>query len=117
MQAIKEEIPVAGKAAQAYTVLRTVDGPVFSTDPADGIAFSMRFASWGDESGSLLGFSQLGGDQNLAQFTHSMSLVTTMHNFLYADRQGNIAYFGDGLVPVEQAFTRVDPRLPALGDG
>ena len=46
-----------------------------------------------------------------------MSLITTLHNFLYADRKGNIAYFGDGLVPIEPSFAKVDPRLPALGDG
>ena len=82
-------------------------------DPADGLAFSLRFASWNRETGTLLGFSQLGGDRNLAQFRHSMSLVTTLHNFLYADRLGNIAYFGDGLVPVEPRG--VDPRLPGAG--
>ena len=53
--------------------------------------------------------------RNLAQFRHSMSLVTTLHNFLYADRLGNIAYFGDGLVPIEPRG--VDPRLPSAGNG
>jgi penicillin G amidase len=118
MQAISEPIAVAGQAApQPFTVFRTKDGPVFSIDPSDGVAFSMRFASWGRETGSLEGFSQLGGDTNLSQFRHSMSLVTTLHNFLYADNRGNIAYFGDGLVPVEPPFSKVDPRLPALGNG
>jgi penicillin amidase len=117
MQAIAETIPVAGQAAQSYTVYRTNDGPVFDTDPAGNLAFSIRFASWDKETGSLTGFSQLGGDKNLRQFRHSMSLVTTLHNFLYADRQGNIAYFGDGLVPVEPPASQVDPRLPALGNG
>ncbi len=117
MQAIQEEIPVAGSAPQPFTVLRTADGPVFSQDQASGTAFSMRFASFDNEVGTLAGFAQLGGDQNLAQFTRSMSLVTTLHNFLYADQQGNIAYFGDGLVPVQPPFSSVDPRLPAKGDG
>lgn len=117
MQAIQEQIPVAGQAPQTFTVYRTKDGPVFDTAPADHIAFSIRFASWDHETGSLTGFSQLGGDTKLSQFTHSMSLITTLHNFLYADRSGNIAFFGDGLVPVEPAFSKVDPRLPALGDG
>jgi penicillin amidase len=117
MQAIPEQIPVAGSAAVKFTVYRTVDGPVFSTDFADGLAFSLRFSSFGHETGSFVGFGQLGGDHNLQQFRHSMSLVTTLHNFLYADRQGNIAYFGDGLVPIEPSFSAVDPRLPALGDG
>jgi penicillin G amidase len=117
MTAIKEQIPVAGQAPVTFTVYRTIDGPVFSTDPADGVAFSLRFASWMRETGSLVGFSQLGGDHDLRQFAHSMSLVTTLHNFLYADNRGNIAYFGDGLVPVEPSFAKVDPRLPALGNG
>ncbi|HXW46654.1 MAG TPA: penicillin acylase family protein [Streptosporangiaceae bacterium] len=117
MQAIHEQIAVAGQAPQPFTVYRTKDGPVFDTDPAGHLAFSIRFASWGRETGSLLGFSQLGGDRDLSQFRHSMSLITTLHNFLYADRWGNIAYFGDGLVPIEPSFATVDPRLPALGNG
>jgi penicillin amidase len=117
MTAITEQIPVAGQAPVSFTVYRTIDGPVFSTDPADGVAFSLRFASWMHETGSLLGFSQLGGDTNLQQFQHSMSLVTTLHNFLYADSRGNIAFFGDGLVPVEPSSAVADPRLPALGNG
>ena len=117
MQAITEQIPVAGQAAQSFTVYRTKDGPVFDTDPTAGVAFSIRFASWDRETGTLAGFSQLGGDASLSQFRHSMSLITTLHNFLYADRQGNIAYFGAGLVPVEPPFGTVDPRLPALGNG
>jgi penicillin amidase len=117
MQAIDQQIPVAGMAPVRFTVYRTVNGPVFFTDPSSGTAFSLRFASFGQETGTLTGFAQLGGDHNLQQFQRSMSLVTTLHNFLYADRQGNIAYFGDGLVPIQPPFTQVDPRLPALGDG
>jgi penicillin amidase len=115
MTAIPETIDVAGGQPLTYTVLRTRDGPVVATDASNGLAFSIRFASWDRETGTLLGFSQLGGDHNLAQFRHSMSLVTTLHNFLYADRLGNIAYFGDGLVPIEPRG--VDPRLPGAGDG
>jgi penicillin G amidase len=115
MQLIPETIDVAGQPSQIFNVLRTIDGPVVLADPADRIAISVRFASWGRETGTLTGFAQLGGDANLSQFRHSMSLITTLHNFLYADQQGNIAYFGDGLVPIEPAG--VDPRLPAAGDG
>jgi penicillin G amidase len=117
MKVVNEDIPVAGAADEHYTVYRTKDGPVIDTDPGQQIAFSIRFASWDRETGSLTGFSQLGGDRNLRQFRHSMSLVTTLHNFLYADHKGNIAFFGDGLVPIEPALSKVDPRLPALGDG
>ena len=115
MQAIPETIDVAGQPPVSFTVLRTIDGPVVLADPVDHLAISVRFASWNQETGSLAGFAQLGGDTNLSQFRHSMSLVTTLHNFLYADQQGNIAYFGDGLVPIEPKG--VDPRVPGAGDG
>ena len=115
MTEINETIDVAGQSPVSFPVLRTIDGPVVFADPTDGLAISLRYASWDRETGSLLGFSQLGGDSGLAQFRHSMSLVTTLHNFLYADRLGNIAYFGDGLVPIEPRG--VDPRLPGAGDG
>ena len=114
VRVLTEHIPVAGGPAQTFTVYRTVDGPLIAP-PANGVAFALRFASWDRETGSLAGFSQLGGDANLRQFARSMRLVTTLHNFLYADRAGNIAFFGDGIVPVDAAG--VDPRLPALGDG
>ncbi len=117
LQVIHESIPVEGSSPRSYTVYRTVDGPLFYTDPHTGVAFAMRFASWGRETGSLEGFSELGGDTTLAAFTRSMRRITTLHNFLYADRAGNIAYFGDGLVPVEPSFAKVDPRLPAVGNG
>lgn len=120
MRAIQEQIPVAGQAPVSFTVLRTVDGPVVSTSKTSGskgLAFSVRFASWKRETGTLAGFAGLGGDGGLRQFRHSMSLITTLHNFLYADRAGNIAYFADGLVPIEPSFAKVDPRLPALGNG
>ncbi|HVB45857.1 MAG TPA: penicillin acylase family protein [Streptosporangiaceae bacterium] len=116
MQVLAEQIPVAGGSPVTFNVYRTIDGPVIAP-PSNGIAFTIRFASWGRETGSLAGFSELGGDRDVRQFAHSMRLVTTLHNFLYADRRGNIAYFGDGLVPVEPSFAKVDPRLPALGDG
>ncbi|MBO0816520.1 MAG: penicillin acylase family protein, partial [Actinobacteria bacterium] len=78
MQAIPETINVAGQAPQSFTVLRTIDGPVVLADPADHLAISLRFASFGRETGTLTGFAQLGGDANLSQFRHSMSLITTL---------------------------------------
>jgi penicillin amidase len=115
MLVLRELIKVAGAKPIVYTVLRTGEGPVFMVDGK--VAFSARFASWKHEYGSLAGFAGLGADHNLTQFRHSMSLVTTLHNFLYADRAGNIAYFGDGLVPIEPPYSKEDPRLPAVGDG
>jgi penicillin G amidase len=116
MRVLTEKIPVAGSVPAVVNVYRTIDGPIIAP-PQGGTAFAIRFASWQHETGTLTGFSQLGGDRDLRQFARSMKLITTLHNFIYADRAGNIAYFGDGLVPTEPPFSQVDPRLPALGDG
>ncbi len=120
VQVVNESIAVAGSSTPvAYTIYRTVDGPIFSTDPAAGIAYSLDFTSWMQEYKSLIGFSQLGGDTNLQQFQSSMQEIVTLHNFMYADTRGNIAFFADGLVPASPSplSARADPRLPHLGDG
>jgi penicillin G amidase len=117
MQVIHEIINVAGQGPQSFVVYRTLHGPVFSIDQAHGLAFSMRFASFNKETGTLLGFAEMGGDANLNQYRQSVSKIVTLHNFFYADRQGNIAYFGAGLVPTLPKCAACDPRLPHLGDG
>lgn len=118
MKKIEETIHVAGEGSVTYDVYRTIHGPVVALFPDNGVAISVRFASWMHENGTLQGFAEMGGDQNLQQYQASVSKITTLHNFFYADRQGNIAYYGSGLLPVLpscQLFC--DPRLPANGDG
>ncbi len=117
MQVIHESIPVAGQAPVDYVIYRTVHGPVFEMDRAAGVAFSMRYASWLREQGTLLGFAEQAGDHTLAQYRRSMAKIATLHNFFYADRRGNIAYFGTGLVPILPHCPACDPRLPHPGDG
>ena len=119
VQVVNESIPVLGSSPQPFTIYRTADGPIFQTDPAGGIAFSIYSTSLMHEYETLLGFAELGGDTNLTQFTASMKQIITLHNFMYADRQGNIAFFSDGLVPSTPSplSPTIDPRLPHLGDG
>ncbi len=118
VQTVTETIPVLGSSPVTYTIYRTNNGPIFQTDPSAGLAFSMSFASWMQEYKSLEGFAQFGGDTNLSQFEHSVSVIATVHNFLYADRQGNIAFFSAGLVPSVSPFsTSENPNFPLLGNG
>ncbi len=117
MTVIHESIPVAGQKPVDYVIYRTVHGPVFQMDKANHVAFSMRFAAWKREQGTVVGFAEQGQDHNLAQYRRSISKVVTLHNFFYADRRGNIAYFGAGLVPILPKCAACDPRLPHPGDG
>jgi penicillin amidase len=117
MQKIVERIPVAGQPASLFTIYRTVHGPVFRTDPANRVAYTNRFASWKREQGSLAGFAAQSAASNLREYTAAVRKVATLHNFFYADRAGNIAYFGAGRVPILPRCAACDPRLPHLGDG
>jgi penicillin amidase len=117
MRVIHESVPVLGQPAHELTIYRTVHGPVFQTDPAHGVAFAMRYASWKREAGTLEGFAEMGGDTNVAAYRSSVSRIVTLHNFFYADRRGNIAYWGTGLLPRLPTCRACDPRLPHSGTG
>src|SRR5207302_3375468 len=117
MKVIHEKIPVNGQKPVDFVIYRTVHGPVFQTDRRTGVAFSIRFASWLREQGTFVGFAEQGSDHTLAQYRRSISKIATLHNFFYADRRGNIAYFGAGLVPILPRCRACDPRLPHPGNG
>jgi penicillin G amidase len=123
MQATTHVIKVAGQPDQNFVTYRTVHGPVFFTDPAHGIAYSMKFASFGQEWQTFVGFALQSTAKNLDDYRHAMEHIATLHNYFYADRYGNIAYFGAGLVPILKPCPNLtvpqpcDPRLPHAGDG
>lgn len=123
MQAIPHTIKVPGKPDEAFVSYRTVHGPVIKTDPAHNVAYAIKYASFKKEWKSFEGFSRQSTAKNLTEYRAAMSEIATLHNFFYADRKGNIAYFGTGLVPRLKPCPGLtkpqacDPRLPHLGDG
>ncbi len=116
MQVREETINVRNTVPETYTVMRTVHGPVIEIDTAKGVAYSQKRAHWMQEFTSgipaFLGFDRA---HSVADFTAAAKLIVTSHNFLYADKQGNIAYWQAGQVPVRPAG--YDPRLPLPGTG
>ncbi len=52
---------------------------------------------------------------SVGQFESAARLIVTSHNFMYADKDGNIAYWQAGQVPLRPAG--YDPRLPLPGSG
>jgi penicillin amidase len=108
-----ETIQVRGGAPVPLTVLRSVHGPVVAT--GSGVAFTQKRAHWQQELGALDGFLGFNRARNLEQFDAAVGLIPTSHNFLYADKTGNIAYWQAGKVPVRPAG--FDARLPLPGDG
>jgi len=104
-----------GTVPRKLTVMRTVHGPVIGMDTAKGVAFSQKRAHWMKEYAAIHPFLQFDRAHSVAQFEAAARLIVTSHNFLYADRAGNIAYWQAGQVPVRPAG--FDPRLPLPGTG
>lgn len=110
-----ETFHVAGAPDVTMEVLRSVHGPVFFVDRADGLAFSRRAAFRGRELASASALLSLGRVRTLRDFHHLADGMFMSFNFHYADDAGNIAYFHRGALPRRHAHT--DPRLPLLGTG
>ncbi len=106
-----------GTEPRTLTVMRTVHGPVIGMDTAKGVAFSQKRAHWMKEYAAIDPFLQFDRSHSVAQFEAAARLIVTSHNFLYADKAGNIAYWQAGQVPVRPAGyrSRASP-LPGTGE-
>jgi penicillin G amidase len=89
--------------------------PVMYLDSRAGVSFSRCFATWDQEFNSAVDLVQLGSAQNLAQVESMLAAIAANLNLTYADREGNIAFFHNGLFPIRPAG--IDPRFPLLGGG
>lgn len=110
-----ETFQVNGQSDVTLEVLRSVHGPVFFLDRADGVAFSRRAAFRGRELDSAAAVLNLGRVRNLGDFRRLADRMAMSFNFHYADDVGNIAYFHRGMLPRRPLHT--DPRLPLDGRG
>ena len=100
---------------QQLTVMRTVHGPVIAIDTEKGVAYSQKRAHWMEEYAAIHPFLEFDRAHSVAEFDAAARRIVTSHNFLYADKAGNIAYWQAGQVPVRPAG--YDPRLPLPGTG
>lgn len=112
-QARVETINVRGVGPQLLTVLRSVHGPVVATSGTNLI--TQKRAHWQRELDSVHAFFGFNRARNIHQFEAAIKLIPTSHNFIYADKVGNIAYWQAGQVPVRPAG--FDARLPFPGNG
>jgi len=105
------------RAAKTKTILVrwTVHGPVLYVDEANRIAITLKRAHWMKETETWVGFLEINRAQTLEEFERAVRRIPTSHHFLYADVDGNIAYWLAGWVPVRPS--EYDPRLPLPGTG
>ena len=112
-QARLETINVRGASPVLLTVLRSVHGPVVGSSGTNLI--TQKRAHWQRELESVHAFFGFNRARNIQNFEAAVKLIPTSHNFLYADKTGNIAYWQAGQVPVRPAG--FDARLPFPGNG
>jgi penicillin G amidase len=115
---VKDTIGLAdGRLPRVETreLCRTVHGPVLAIDEAGGVAYAQRHALWNAEMDTLSGLLRFPLARSLEEFTEAVHLVSWNENVLYADAEGNIAYWHPGRYPLRpRGF---DERLPYPGTG
>lgn len=96
-------------------VCRTVHGPVVARSEDGTLARTVNYAMWGREIETIRGTMDWMRVDDFAGFQAAMSKVTWNENTMYADADGNIAFWHPGLHPRRAAGG--DQRLPLPGDG
>lgn len=104
-----------GANTQSFRVCRTVHGPVVARSDDGQYARAVQYGMWMKEIDTIDGVLGWAQAQNFDEFYTAMSKVTWNENTMYADADGNIAYFHPGLHPWRHPS--YDQRLPANGDG
>ncbi|MEM1055016.1 MAG: penicillin acylase family protein [Bacteroidota bacterium] len=112
-QPIPSVIQVLGGDPVEYVALRTVHGPVYAQDAANGLAFSWRYTFWNRELEMVEAFYAAWNSTSLADWQQVASEIPMSFNIFYADTDQNLAYWHVGAYPVRPG----DPRLPAMGTG
>ena len=111
-----EGVP-AGPASFSETVevCRTVHGPVVARSNADNLARSVQYAMFFREIDTIVGVLDWMRVDTFSEFSAAMARVTWNENTMYADADGNIAYWHPGLHPRRRSGG--DQRLPLPGTG
>jgi penicillin amidase len=91
-----------GVPAATLVMPRRDGGPIISFDPATGVAFSVQYTGFGPTQ-EVEAFLRFNRARNLEEFKAALQYFDFgSQNFVYADVDGNIAYFTSGEVPVRE---------------
>jgi penicillin amidase len=112
---VKQDFLRAPREPEVITVRRTRHGPMVSdiSDPLGRISFSVRWTGDDDHGGTFASFVKMNYARNWTQFNDALStFVAPIHNFVYADRSGNIGYVAPGKYPLRASG---NGSVPVLG--
>ncbi len=110
-----ETINVRGMAPVTYTHFRSVHGPVYALDAANGRAYAYRYTFWENELEMAEALLDAWDAESIEAFEAAAARIPVSFNMFYADTDQNIAYWHVGQYPVRPGDA--DPRLPLAGDG
>jgi penicillin amidase len=100
--------PSASIPAATLVMPRRHGGPIINLDLAGGMALSVQYVGFAPTQ-ELEAFLMMNRARNLGDFREALQRFDVgSQNFVYADVEGNIAYFTSGEVPIRedlQAFT------------
>lgn len=105
--------PEPGANTTTVRVCRTLYGPVVAR--AGGFARSVQYAMWKHEFDTVEAALDWNSVDTAVEFHQAMSKASWNENTMYADADGNIAYYHPGLHPWRHPSA--DQRLPLKGDG
>ena len=112
---IKEEIKVKGSAPVPYDVVVTRHGPIiseFAHDNHPDTALSLRWTAL-QPSTELEAVQQFGKAQNWEEFKKALTYFDVpAQNFVFASKDGTIAYRANGLIPIRK---KGDSSMPVPG--
>nr|MBV6629416.1 penicillin acylase family protein [Oceanococcus sp. HetDA_MAG_MS8] len=94
---------------------RTVHGPVVARSADGRFARSVQYGMWMREVETAEAILEWSRANTFAEFDATMPKATWNENLMYADADGNIAYYHPGLHPRRHPGT--DQRLPIPGTG
>lgn len=114
----KEVIKVKDESDVVITVRESKHGPIISdhgTGSELGPLIALKWTSLQPGDTTYNAYVELNYAQNWPEFTQALSYyVSPSMNFVYADLDGNIGYYGPGKIPIRKGW---DGSLPVIGNG
>lgn len=114
-EVLEIDVPIKGESPAKASRELTVYGPVILKSLSTGVAYIRASTLWKNEAAGLSAILQIPQARSAKQVQNLALSITANFNLFIAATNGDIAWFFCGKVPLRSP--KVDPRLPAPGDG
>jgi len=106
-----------------FPVYRTIHGPIVAWDPSltPEYCYTIKSPYYKNELAAEEGWSLFQQARNIHEFQEAVKTVQPSHNFLWADKKGNIGFWHAGTYPIKPSTGKdgriIDDRFPLWGTG